>query len=1131
MIYLTNEYKRFKGLGSDRVIFFNSNLNRFVLLKQPSQKEILQSIEDYNIIRITSFWNDLFLESKGKKQACLRGFTHYDCNGKGLLYLNVKNVNFQLTRKYNTESISDFSKLSIKKQKELLEKLRPKSFQQAQIIFQPDILKNNVLSADLLGYLKKKKTPVEFLDYLCGVLIRNTKSKESEKARISEYLCYLHGKGWLLFTLGLFNRQEGRGHRLLPSMRKEVYSNRQLINLQSEIEKSTFPIGVRKCKYFSSVTIGIPMLLRVCNVQSIGDFSDGLLAEFENIIEKRMYIKHEKDEVRKSVVKNAMVGVRRISESIIRLWEIKYQSKNFPPYRPEMRKHAVPDETRRTDGTYKWALDKNPKLNKWVEEFIEYGKQKKTSRIVSTVITPFNDWLDYLMSLTNPPLSPQDVNRHIHVVNVADNTKKTFWLHLENMSRRWDGQPIQAHSKNKKIGILRDFFDWYHDKLLSNNPDKDPDIKNPIKTSDHWSYRLYGGKTHRTSLGVYLLNLLKSIIVENDFAWPKTLRADYVNVFDRDDSTIKRVWWPGRAILMHKLLTIPLRSFQGRWLDSGEGDEEIFDFDKMQFVPNTDFRAQKGRKQGILRLVHDPINSKEFIGLYINSNKTRIYDDPLSAGYEIPWCPDELLNMLKLQLNWLKRYGSPCAKPVTFADDPKADIRPSEAVAGKLPPIYPLFRDPKKHHRNIPLSTDRLNEFYVSLLGEAEKRLRGKGKNITLVHRKRTGKRNELVETARFDLHTLRVSGITALADMGVPFKILSEFVAGHATLLQTLYYYKPSPDQIRAVMQTASEAIKSKKNEADISLLEKNIDDFKPYLLANTDYNLDEAFSTLKDNIGIWQVDLAGICPGTSCEIGGPQDDRGRPSPVPGGRCCPRCRFWITGPAFLIGQTIESNNLLHRIIKKGNTLSELRIKLLKLEVDASAGDETEMQGRIERLERDLTNMLAEWVSRYKFAIASGKILKDYEGKRIEIGGGGKGNYPLSLLTSNTTEGLEVAIKQTHYFVLLDHITQAAEFFTGFENGEAILEKEQILNKLLMDNGYEPFILKLSKEDALKASNILSSTLLQYVGEDGVESLIQGETKINKLPGVDRVVQKLLLISEQSRFNNFDRELIKIKKQ
>lgn len=41
-------------------------------------------------------------------------------------------------------------------------------------------------------------------------------------------------------------------------------------------------------------------------------------------------------------------------------------------------------------------------------------------------------------------------------------------------------------------------------------------------------------------------------------------------------------WWPGFAALLDIMLALPLRGFQARWLDSGEGDEVELDLQTLK---------------------------------------------------------------------------------------------------------------------------------------------------------------------------------------------------------------------------------------------------------------------------------------------------------------------------------------------------------------------------------------------------------------------------------------------------------------------------------------------------------------------------------------------------------------------
>ncbi|WP_188048259.1 hypothetical protein [Vibrio vulnificus] len=99
--------------------------------------------------------------------------------------------------------------------------------------------------------------------------------------------------------------------------------------------------------------------------------------------------------------------------------------------------------------------------------------------------------------------------------------------------------------------------------------------------------------------------------------------------------------------------------------------------------------------------------------------------------------------------------------------------------------------------------------------------------------------------------------------------------------------------------------------------------------------YNKYTAFDALKKNAGIVSIKLSGICPGASCEEGGldPYKKIGVPVPVGDrGPSCPQCRFWITGPMFLLGQVVEGNQLIRKIKKKVIAIDKIRESIIDAE-------------------------------------------------------------------------------------------------------------------------------------------------------------------------------------------------------
>lgn len=186
------------------------------------------------------------------------------------------------------------------------------------------------------------------------------------------------------------------------------------------------------------------------------------------------------------------------------------------------------------------------------------------------------------------------------------------------------------------------------------------------------------------------------------------------------------------------------------------------------------------------------------------------------------------------------------------------------------------------------------------------------------------------------------------------------------------------------------------------------------------------------------------------------------------------------------------------------------------------------VNGRIRNLEIDVNHMLLEWGNRYRYAMASAELLDAYEKKKETLlrKGVRKDKKALQLISSNTLEGLKMTILQSNHFVLADHISQGAEFFTEFDNQPAVIERERMLNKLLVDNGMDPYLLKLSRDEALKAGNLLSTMLLQYAGEDKIEKLMDGSMKLEKIPQLKKMIKGFITRSTTAEISR--RELVPI---
>ena len=161
---------------------------------------------------------------------------------------------------------------------------------------------------------------------------------------------------------------------------------------------------------------------------------------------------------------------------------------------------------------------------------------------------------------------------------------------------------------------------------------------------------------------------------------------------------------------------------------------------------------------------------------------------------------------------------------------------------------------------------------------------------------------------------TESVTLITALAtECGVSIPILSKCIAGHSSILITLYYVKLGAAQITETLARAHRKIGLEEQRNFLRFLQSAERDGIVATVASNDAS---GLTALHENTpGSWVVSDKGICPvgGARCQLGGPKLSSNPQlsdyAPTPGGpRNCVRCRFFITGPAFLGGLVAHFN-------------------------------------------------------------------------------------------------------------------------------------------------------------------------------------------------------------------------------
>jgi hypothetical protein len=267
------------------------------------------------------------------------------------------------------------------------------------------------------------------------------------------------------------------------------------------------------------------------------------------------------------------------------------------------------------------------------------------------------------------------------------------------------------------------------------------------------------------------------------------------------------LWSPVRAVGLSLHLELPLRNMQVRMLDSGEADtyRYIHAPGGGGFVPNHGPLATGGEERPYQRGVFHRSANEQEAGLYINTNKTGdINKAEKDKGYVIPWSHDEALYWLEKLRNWQERYNPlEAPTPWTALEERHFGKTPphAEVLAQRGSACF-LFRDPTDDERDKPIRKKQIDTLWYKLLAALEQRRSGRdkldnGSPIRFVRGDGT--------TTLFPLHALRVSLISYfILDLKLPIAVVSKMIAGHATIIMTLYYTKFGKTYMREVMAEA---------------------------------------------------------------------------------------------------------------------------------------------------------------------------------------------------------------------------------------------------------------------------------------------------------------------------------------
>ncbi|MBR0841743.1 hypothetical protein JQ607_16215 [Bradyrhizobium liaoningense] len=753
----------------------------------------------------------------------------------------------------------------------------------------------------------------------------------------------------------------------------------------------------------------------------------------------------------------------------------------------------------------------------WLDESI--SKTKKNGRIALKLLT------DFLKTLKPELTEPAYVFSRKGISGLAA------------FATNWRNIGAQARSMPR----LMDFAEWYcYNYVLREGHRaielewKRYDFDQFLRTLPNSTRR--SGEVSARPMPTRYHRILKQILTENDFAWPKSiLHAHTGKPFhwfawnNPETGKIEPVFCEVLPRLLLLLLELPLRNIQARRLDSGEGDDREYDIAAGTWRdargPHAGYwTAQRAKnvRRGVFREIVTETGT--LAGFWINSNKTQsrstLFDE--TSGYEIPWQHDEVIENLAAMRRWQEKYN-PVAGPLEYDNVPSGIFvgeEPSRAVRAVLPARFYLFRYPlnvgNARAREAPPGYYALKQFYMGALEELEKRLREEDPeaDIQIITERDI---SNFPSRAIFTMHGMRASTLTALHLAGVPIGVLSKLVAGHATILMTLRYTKFDPAHVNEILNNArTKAMLESKDRFANFLKSATIKEAMRMSARMSDDGLDQMKGPYAGP-GNWSKMDIGFCPNgaTMCRSGGEaivirrdkQGDRSAYHPVPGGpRNCVRCRFFVTGVPFMIPLWAQASAILARVDSISARIRSIETENNDLKVQKrSLGSDapTSLADRI----RVLNELFVSESDSRDQALADLHATLFLLEKVRAIAGSGDSEDDVKLPMLLGADGVpQLSARESTRFELVDAVVQASRWFPSLVSTDLEAERNEFLNRILYSNGYVPITLSpLSPDERRRAADAMAQMLLVELGAAETQNVIDGRKSLADVGLQDKI--------------------------
>ncbi len=721
--------------------------------------------------------------------------------------------------------------------------------------------------------------------------------------------------------------------------------------------------------------------------------------------------------------------------------------------------------------------------------------------------------------------------------------------------------PFLKLLKNEKISLkktwikaVNEFLNWVVDEKLTIEDEDTGQLVlienafNPFKTLNFNNeyHSVVRNETNKPELPYAYTKSGREWIFQNSVASYSELQhlqrfnGDWVELFDTSiidsndpDCVIKfdndktYIWNPIYWTYTYALMQLPARGRQIVYSDSGEADEVIpvISNNKVVWVDNTSQLSGQTNRQGMVCQFEDG----EY-GVYYTSNKTHM----AGKGYKIPYMPHELAYWLIKLRDWQKKYNK-ISSPTPWELCERTNLNLIQRRQKGSNSF--LFRD----FNEIEPGTfgHRLAQRLACALffsgpddlslaqydGQDRKDLLAKLDNHVFSISK---------FKSEFTPHSMRVSLInTFVVEFGLPIEDVMKLV-GHSSIVMTIYYLKTNQGRLRVRMEKGEKkALKDQANASQRLIEAQRIEELKSNLIA-TDSDFCASLNNDRHPAGYLFKDF-GFCAvgGSRCEDGGDYVGGKRKTnlrlPVSpgylGSQNCVRCRFFVTGVAFMGGMVALANEISLQIRAESGQYQDLCVEIDSLDGKLNDLDDEiyqcnnqgqpieDIQHRKNILNQQLRKTQSEMETVAKRIDMYGTDIQ-YCTRHLNL----CKNLIKEDIKSNEESGvqmiiqpdseLEVECEETSYFRQLCEVCENTEMYQACNGKLAITPRSQLLDRLAMNNGMQPKLFTLNEKTQLAVGNQMVEIFMARLKSwDKIDDLIEGRINLDELDTTEKVTR------------------------